>query len=168
MIAMPERLRVLLFLNGLGLIAAAMLSGWLWFFQLLGRMVLWPIPGSVDVQIPGDHRAWRMAHMEGITQGLLLMGLAFGGGYMRLTARAHAVLFWAALIMAWLFTLPAMAHPLFGTRGLEFGGGPFKPGLANDVLYVIGWPPMIGVHVMIVLSILGVVRYLRESRPGGS
>ena len=90
------------------------------------------------------------------------MGLAFGGGYMRLTSRAHTILFWAALTMAWLFTLPAMAHPLFGTRGLEFGGGPFKPGLANDVLYVIGWPPMIGVHVMIVLSILGVVRYLRE------
>jgi hypothetical protein len=80
-IAMPERLRVLLFLNGLGLIAAAMLSGWLWSFQLLGRMVLWPIPR-----------------------------------------------------------------------------------LANDVLYVIGWPPMIGVHVMIVLSLVGVVRYLRETR----
>lgn len=166
MIAMPERLRVLLFLNGLGLIAAAMLSGWLWFFQLLGRMVLWPIPGSIDVQIPGDHRAWRMAHMEGITQGLLLMGLAFGGRYMRLGSRAHTILFWSALAMAWLFTLPAMAHPLFGTRGLEFGGGPFKPGLANDVLYVIGWPPMIGVHVMIALSIVGVARYLRELRPG--
>jgi len=162
---MPERQRALLFLNGLGLIAAAMLSGWAWFFHLLGQIVLFPVPGSVDVQVPGDSRAWRMAHMEGITQGLLLMGLAFGGQYMRLGERAFAVLFWSALTAAWLFTLPPMLHPLFGTRGLAFGGGPFQPGLANDVLYLVGWPPMIGVHLMIVLAILGVLRWLRESRP---
>jgi hypothetical protein len=158
---MPERRQALLILNGLGLIAAAMLSGWLWFFHLLGQLVLWPIPGAIDAQVPGDPRAWRMAHMEGITQGLLLMALAFGGRFMRHTPRGHAGLFWSALVAAWLFTLPAMLHPLFGTRGLAFGGGPFAPGLANDVLYVIGWPPMIGVHVMIVLAIVGVVRHLR-------
>ena len=73
---LPERARALLFANGLGLIAAAVVVGWAWFFHLLGEIVLWPIPGSIDVQIPGDSRAWRMAHMEGITQGLLLMALA--------------------------------------------------------------------------------------------
>lgn len=162
-IAMPERRRALLFLNGLGLFAAAMLSGWAWFFQLIGQVVLWPVPGHLDVQIPGDARAWRMAHMEGITQGLLLMALGLGGTWIRLGARAHGVLFWAALTAAWLFTLPAMLHPLFGTRGLAFGGGPFQPGLANDVLYVVGWPPMIGVHVMIVLTLLGAWRGARSA-----
>lgn len=160
---MPERLQALLFLNGLGLFVAAVVVGWAWFFSLLGRIVLWPIPGSIDVQIPGDARAWRMAHMEGITQGLLLMALAFGGRFMRLGPRGHRVLFWSALVTAWLFTLPTMVHPLFGTRGLEFGGGPFKPGLANDLLYVIGWPPVICVHVLLALGIVGVVRYVRET-----
>lgn len=103
-----------------------------------------------------------MAHMEGITQGLLLMALALGGTWLRLGERGHRVLFWSALTMAWLFTIPTMLHPLFGTRSLEFGGGPFKPGLANDVLYVIGWPPMIGVHLTLALTIVGLVRYLRE------
>lgn len=161
MIAMPERLRALLFLNGFGLIVSAIVSGWAWFFSLLGRIVLWPIPGSIDLAIPGDARAWRMAHMEGITQGLLLMALGLGGAWILLTPRAHRVLFWAALVTAWLFTIPAMLHPLFGTRGLEFGGGPFQPGLANDVLYVIGWPPVVGVHVMLALTIVGVVRHVR-------
>jgi hypothetical protein len=64
-------------------------------------------------------------------------------------------------VTAWLFTIPAMLHPIFGTRGLEFGGGPFKPGLANDVLYLIGWPPVVCVHVMLALTIVGVVRYLK-------
>jgi len=163
---MPERLRALLFLNGLGLLVTAIVVGWLWMFHLLGQVVLWPIPGSIEVSIPGDSRAWRMAHMEGITNGLLLMGLAFGGRYMRLSARRFAWLFWSALATAWLFTLPTIGHALFGTRGLAFGGGPFKPGLANDILYVIGWPPVVGVHVMLVLSILGVCAWLKQDASG--
>jgi hypothetical protein len=158
---MPERLQALLFLNGLGLIVAAVVVGWAWFFQLLGEIVLWPIPGHIDVQIPGDARAWRMAHMEGITQGLLLMALAFGGRFMLHGERGQRWLFRSALITAWLFALPAMLHPLFGTRGLAFGGGPFKPGLANDVLYLLGWPPVVCVHVMLALAIVGVLRFLR-------
>jgi hypothetical protein len=159
---MPERTQALLFVNGLGLIVAAVVVGWAWFFQLLGQIVLWPIPGSIDVQIPGDARAWRMAHMEGITQGLLLMALAFGGRFLLLTARGHRWLLRSALITGWLFALPAMLHPLFGTRGLAFGGGPFKAGLANDVLYLFGWPPVVGVHVMLALAIAGVIRFLRK------
>jgi hypothetical protein len=162
MTTMPERTRALLFLNGFGLMVAAILTGWVWFFSLLGRIVLWPLPFSIDVALPDDPRGWRMAHMEGITQGLLLMALGLGGPFIRHTARGHRLLFWSALVTAWLFTIPAMLHPIFGTRGLEFGGGPFKPGLANDVLYVIGWPPVVAVHVMLALTVAGVLRYLRE------
>lgn len=158
---MPERLRALLFLNGFGLMVSAIVSGWFWFFSLLGRIVLWPIPGSIEIVIPGDARAWRMAHMEGITQGLLLMALGLGGAWVLLGERGHRALFWSALVTAWLFTLPTMLHPFFGTRGLEFGGGPFKGGLANDILYVVGWPPVVCIHVMLALTIVGVVRYVR-------
>ena len=159
---LPERARALLFANGLGLIAAAVVVGWAWFFHLLGEIVLWPIPGSIDVQIPGDSRAWRMAHMEGITQGLLLMALAFGGRFVLLGPRGHKWLVRSALVTAWLFALPAMLHPLFGTRGLAFGGGPFQPGLANDVLYLFGWPPVIAVHALLALAGLGTLRFLRR------
>ena len=158
---MPERLQARLFLNGLWLFVAALIVGWLWFFSLLGRVVLWPIPGSIDLQLPDDPRGWRMAHMEGITNGLLLMALSWGGRFMRLSDGQHRALVWSALVTAWLFSLPAMLHPLFGTRGLEFGGGPFKPGLANDVLYVVGWPPVIAVHVLFALAIVGVRRHLK-------
>ena len=57
---LSERARAVLFANGLGLIAAAVLVGWAWFFHLLGEIVLWPIPGSLDVKIPGDSRGFRM------------------------------------------------------------------------------------------------------------
>ena len=52
---------------------------------------------------------------------------------------------------------------MFGTRGLAFGGGPFKTGLANDVIYLVGWPPVLGVHVMLGLALLGLWRHFRAT-----
>ncbi len=159
---MAERMRAALFFNGTGLVALALLLGWVWFFALLGRVVLWPLPIDIVVSIPDDGRAWRMAHMEAITQGLLLMAFAFGGQYMRLTRRQFSWLFWSALTSTWLFTLGAAANAICGTRGLAFGGGPFKPGLANDLIYLAGWPPVLGVHVMVGLALWGLWQHRRK------
>ena len=156
-----KRLQALFFLNGLGLFIAGILFGWAWFFSLLEQIVLWPLPVQIDVQIPGDSRAYRMGHMEAITQGLLLMALAFGGQFMWLTRKQFNVLFWTALVTGWMFTLPAMANTFFGTRGLAFGGGPFKASLANDVIYLHGWPPVLCVHIVFAIAVIGVVRYLK-------
>ena len=68
------------------------------FIALLGQIVLWPVIPPIDVQLPDDHRAWRMVHMEAITQGLLLMGLGLGGRFLLLSAKWHKVFFWSALI----------------------------------------------------------------------
>jgi hypothetical protein len=160
-ITMPERARALLFLNGLLLFCFAVFIGWQWFFALLGRIELWPLVPPIDVKLPDDHRAWRMVHMEAITQGLMLMALGLGGRFVALSTRQHRLLFWSALITAWLFTVPTWFHALFGTRGLSFGGAPFKPGLVNDVLYLVGWPAVIAVHMMLVLAVIGVWRHVR-------
>jgi hypothetical protein len=63
-----------------------------------------------------------------------------------------------------MFTLPAMANALFETRGLAFGGGPFRPALANDIIYLLGWPPIIAVHILFGVATFGIIRYLRENR----
>ncbi len=74
---MSERMRALLFINGVGLIALAVLIGWVWFFGLLGRIVLWPLPIDIEVNIPTDARGWRMAQRDGFTQGLVLMAVPY-------------------------------------------------------------------------------------------
>jgi len=160
-IAMPERGRALLFLNGVLLFCFAAFVGWHWFFALLGEIVLWPVIPPIDVALPADHRAWRMVHMESITQGLMLMALGLGGRFLHLSALLHRVFFWCALVTAWLFTIPTYFHAMLGTRGLAMGGGPFKPGLANDILYLAGWPPVIAVHIMLVLAVMGVWQYAK-------
>ena len=49
------------------MVISAVLSGWLYFFHLLGSIELWPLFN----EIPGDRRAWNMAHVASV---LLAMG----------------------------------------------------------------------------------------------
>jgi hypothetical protein len=153
---LTERRRSLLVVNGVGLLISAVASGWLYFFFLLGAYDLWPFFQDIPADIPGDRRAWNMAHLEAITNGTILIAVGAAGSYIRLGERAQTVLFWSCLAFGWLFTLPAIANAMFGTRGLEFGGGPF-PGdvLTNNIIFVSGWPAMIGVHIGFALLLWG-------------
>ncbi|MGI9431329.1 MAG: hypothetical protein ACR2PQ_03900 [Myxococcota bacterium] len=160
---MNERMRVLLVANGAGLWITAVLVGWMYMFMLLGEIVLFPLIPAIDVQIPGEARAWNMAHLEGITNGLLLMGLAALTPLLSLTERQFRVLFWSAVITGWGFTLPAWANALAGTRGLAFDGGPFVGGLANNLIYLTGWPPVVAVHFVFGLLLWGALRRLRQA-----
>lgn len=160
---MDERQRQILIVNGAALLLGSIAVGWLFFFFLLKAVVLWPIPGSLPVDIPGDERGWRMAHMEGLTQGLLLIGLGAVGGRLRLSPRQSKVLLWSSLVTGWLFFLPSAFGPMAGVRGLAFGGGPFGGDVTlNNLMYVFGWPPMIGVHLMLPLFFWGAWKGLRE------
>jgi hypothetical protein len=159
--AMPTRMRALLFFNGVGLLILALLIGWIWMFALLKHVVLWPLPIDFPVSIPDDGRAWRMAHVEALTEGLLLMALGLGGQFLRLRPKQHVWLFWSAVVTGWFFSVPPIFNALFGTRGLAFGGGPFKGGSANDIIYLFGWPPVVAVHILFALAALGAWRFLK-------
>ena len=157
---MLERTRLLLVLHGLGLWVTAILVGWMYMFSLLGEVVLFPVLPSIDLQIPGEARAWNMAHLEGITNGLLLMALAVVAPLLELSPKQARIVLWSAAITAWGFTLPAWANALVGTRGLAFDGGPFIGGLANNVIYLTGWPAVVAVHVLFaVLLVAGFRRF---------
>jgi hypothetical protein len=158
---MSERLRVLLAAHGAGLWITAVLIGWMYMFMLLEEIVLFPLIPSIDIEIPGDRRGWNMAHMEGVTNGLLLMGLAALAPLLTLSERESRVLFWAAVITAWGFTLGAWANALAGTRGLAFDGGPFEGGVLNNAIYLFGWPPVVAVHFVFALFLMGALRRLK-------
>ncbi len=158
-----ERQRTLLVLNGIAVLGAGIfLAGWLYFFMLLEGVRLFPFIELIQADVPGDRRAWNMAHLEGITNGLLLMTTAMIAPYIRLNLRLTKVLFWTSLIYAWMFTLPAIANALFETRGLAYGGGPFEGGLANDLIFLSGWPPFVSVHIAFALLAYGVLQHYKS------
>ena len=158
---MTERMRVLLIAHGAGLWITAIVVGWMYMFMLIGKIELFPIIPSIDIQIPGEARAWNMAHMEGVTNGLLLMGLAALAPLLTLSAKQNRLLYWCAIISAWGFTIPAWANALAGTRGLAFDGGPFRAGIANSLIYLSGWPAVIAVHILFGLLLWGALQRLR-------
>ena len=137
--AQIKRLRKKLIGHGALLVFIGGILGFGFLFFLIGKITLWPIPWEVDYQMPGTYDAWRMAHMEGIVNGLLLWLTAsilpllpFGVKGMKRTA-------YGMMLITWSIVLAATIDPFFAeSRGLTFGGS-----LTNQLaffLFYIGVP----------------------------
>jgi hypothetical protein len=103
----------LLFLSGL-------LAGFPFAFEILGAIELWPI--KIEFDMPGDYRGWPMAHLEGLFNGLLLIGIAAVGRGLVLSDRAAGLLVWGLLATGWCNVAAAWIGPFTETRGLNATG----------------------------------------------
>jgi hypothetical protein len=129
---MSRHLQALMIAHGALVFLVGMIAGFPFAFVLLGKIVLWPIPGALAWTPPGEVRAWHMAHLEGILNGLTLIGVAAVGERLRLSDRRQAIVAWGLIATAWGNMIASLIGPLFGGRGLEFGGG-----IANSVMYLL-------------------------------
>src|SRR5437867_7717980 len=143
---MAERLRALLVANGALVFMVGLVAGFPFTFVILGKIVLWPLPGALGVHLPGDVRGWRMAHLEGILNGLTLLAVAAIAPRLSLGARAQKIVGWSLIVTAWGNMIASLVGPLFGGRGLEFGGG-----VANSLMYVLFVVAVVAVIVAMVL-----------------
>ncbi len=66
------RTQRLLIGHGAVLVFIGGVLGFGFLFFLIDKIALWPIPGEIEIKLPGTYDAWRMAHMEGIINGLFL------------------------------------------------------------------------------------------------
>lgn len=136
--------------HGALLVFAGGVIGFGFLFFLIGKIALWPIPGEINVQLPGTYDGWRMAHLEGILNGVLLWltaavlrFLPFGEIGLRRTVN------WL-IIVGWTFVIASTIDPLFlDSRGLEFGG-PFSNLVAFFLFYV---------GVLAVMIIMPIIAY---------
>ena len=121
--ARTKRLQRILIGNGALLLFVAGILGFGFLFFLIGKIALWPIPWEIDYQLPGTYDAWRMAHMEGIANSLLLWLTAAVLPLMPFKAVGRKRLAYAMLVIAWTIVIASALDPLFpDSRGLEFGG----------------------------------------------
>jgi len=117
--------------------------------------------GSAIVGGWGDEavRAWKLAHMEGVQNGILLVALAGVGRFMLLTARGEAIVVWGATLAAWGNIVGAALGAVTGYRGLA----PEGP-LGNWLVFVAFMFGMWGVLLAVPAAALGVVAWRREPR----
>jgi len=129
---MSEQLRSRLIAHGALVFLVGLVAGFPFAFFELGKIALWPVPAEMPVALPGDVRAWRMAHLEGILNGLTLFAVAALWTHLSLRPGEQRLLYWALVITAWGNAIASALGPVTGGRGLEFGGG-----IANSVMYLL-------------------------------
>lgn len=129
---MTPRMQSTMIANGALVFLVGMVAGFPYAFVIIEKIALWPIPGSIDWAPPGDVRAWRMAHLEGILNGLTLIAVGAAGGRLKITRRAELIIGWGLIITSWGNISASVIGPLFGGRGLEFGGG-----ISNSLMYLL-------------------------------
>lgn len=128
---------LLLFIGGV--------MGFGFLFFLMGEVSLWPIPGKIDYQMPGTYDAWRMAHMEGIVNGMFLWLAAAILHLVPLADKGTKWLTYGLLATCWSIVLAACLDPLFeDARGLMM-----KDGLLNNIAFLLFY---IGVPGALILS----------------
>jgi hypothetical protein len=88
--------------------------------------------GAAPVTLGGDYRGWLMAHLEGLLNGLLVIGLAAATRLRPMGRTTERVLLWSLLIAAWGNTAASVLAPLFGVRGMAF-----SPSAPNNLVAAV-------------------------------
>lgn len=134
---MNERFRTQMIFHGVIVILLGLAAGFPFAFVILGN-------------IPGDYRAWRMAHLEGLLNGLLVIVIAAAGDRLVLDERKQLWLARSLVFMAYANVVAATLGATFGVRGLE----PALP-LSNVLVYALFMLAIAGVVVGLVLAAYG-------------
>jgi hypothetical protein len=132
--------------------------GFGFLFFLIGEISLWPIPGKIDYQLPGTYDGWRMAHLEGISNGMLLWILAAVLPILQNVIEKIYRVALAMVVVAWTIVLASLLDPLFPeARGLAFSA---DSNLANGIAFFLFY---IGIVTVMVVVTVVAVKSLRAS-----
>lgn len=146
---MDSRYRVSLVLHGLIVILLGLLAGFPYALVVTGDLL-------------GEPRAWSMAHLEGVLNGLVMLAVGAAGGSLALSVREARALTVGLLVAGYGNVVAAIIGASFGVRGLA----PTGPA-ANFVVFALFTAAIVGVLLGLALAVLGAVRARRgDGQPG--
>lgn len=163
---MTERYRALMIGHGAIILFFGLLAGYLFLFNLIEEISLWPIPGSLDVRIPGDPDRWRAAHSGNILNSLMVIAAGLSLPYLRLGARAEKFVAWGLILTVW-GNLGFYFSSAFGAtgRGLSMGPNKFGGGdLFSQFNFLVAYPGAIIAPIALLLMARGAFAAVRRSR----
>lgn len=130
--------------HGALLIFSGGVIGFGFLFFIMGHIALWPIPGEIQFQIPGDYTAWQMAHLEAIINGAIIWLMAAILPLLPFTITGLRRTANGMLVVAWTFVIASTIKPFFAnSRGLEASGL-----LSNNIVFGLFY---VGVALVMVL-----------------
>ncbi len=159
-----ERGRLRLLVHGSIIAVIGLVSGFGFLFVILDSIHVWPF-FTIDTEaaFPGSERGWRVAHVAGVMNGMLMIigGLAIV--HVLPTLRAQAWIVWGLVYTGWGNTIFFHCANLSNNRGLS--GGVTKYGEADflgTVGYVIGASTIPFTITALALIALAACRLLRD------
>jgi len=164
---MTQRYQSLMIGHGAIILFLGLMSGYLFAFNLIEQIQLWPFPGSLDVRIPGDPARWRGAHTGNILNALMIIAAALSLPHLRLSGGAEKFVAWGMILTVWgnfgFYMLSA-----FGAsgRGLtmapnKFGGGD----LMSQLNFLVAYPGAIIAPIALLMIARGAFVAARDGSP---
>jgi len=147
---MTTHLRKKLIFHGAIVILLGLLAGFPFAMVLLGSM-------------HGEVRAWRMAHLEGVLNGLLVIAVAGIGRRLELDERQQRLLAWSLIVMAYGNVVASTIGATFGVRGLS----PQGPAV-NLLVYVLFMVAVVAIFVAMGLVAWGARAQAKDLRDRSS
>jgi hypothetical protein len=123
--------------------------------SLLGLLAGFPYALVVTGSLTGSERAWRMAHLEGVLNGLLMLAVAGVAGALTLRPRMQSALFWSLVVTGYGNVIASTIAATFAVRGLT----PSAPA-SNLLVYALFMIAVLTVFVAIGIVMVGARRFL--------
>ncbi len=98
--------------------------------------------------VPGDMRGWKMAHLEGLLNGLFLLGLGVASRVRPLAPARERWVVRSLLVSGWGNTVASGLAPILGVRGMAMNSDP-----TNDLVALIFTVALAGTLVAVGLII---------------
>jgi hypothetical protein len=142
---MSKRLNALLAANG----ALVLLAGFAAGFPY-GSAVVASLDPAAPATLAEPLRAWRMAHMEGVLNGILMIAAAGAAAHLPLTAAGQKVVFWGLVIAGWTNVAASSLSAITGGRGTGFTGLDWNT--LNFLLFMAGIAGAVAAAIALALA----------------
>ncbi|WOJ94842.1 isomerase [Congregibacter variabilis] len=154
-----ERYQKLMIGNAFLVIAVSMLAGFMLGFGLIGGLELYP--GKI-IAMPyyGTAEGWARAHSGGLTNGLLIIAVAWSLPMISLSNRMRSVTVWGFIYVGWANTVFYWAGNASGSRALSFGDNPLG---ASNLFGAVGFGmAFVGAFLILWLLCYAAMKALRS------
>ncbi|MFT4769863.1 MAG: hypothetical protein ACI8RN_003017 [Glaciecola sp.] len=155
-----ERYQKLMIGNAFLVIAISMFAGFMLGFGLIGGLEIYP--GKI-VEMPyyGTAEGWARAHSGGLTNGLLILAVAWALPMIPLSDRMRNITVWGFIYVGWANTVFYWAGNASASRALSFGDNPLG---ASNLLGIVGFGmAFVGALLIIWLLCYAALKALRSA-----
>ncbi len=136
---MAIRGRLRLLTHGALIAVIGLISGFGFVFVILESITVWPISLDIASTIPGSERGWRVAHVAGVMNGLLMMIAGLALVHAKVSQRAQPWVVWGMVYTGWGNTIFFHCANLSNNRALSAGTTKYgEADLFGIVGYLIG------------------------------